>query len=172
MTKKLAIGLGQARLLCQMAAAERLAFIAEGLPIILASALGFWEASRQLSDRPREANVLEGFATEEAAKILILMDAVRCPPKILPGKLGTIVSCFYDHLARLIYAEAVPWHPMNVAQLRDYVASKRKVHYVDGYVGEFIMPNWSLYLRESQLYVDVQSYEGGKPAHRYFKWVN
>jgi hypothetical protein len=87
MKKRLEIGLGQARLLCQMAEAERLAVIAEGLPIMLASARGFWEASRQLSDRPREANVLEGLATEEAAKILILMDAVRCPRKILPSKL-------------------------------------------------------------------------------------
>jgi len=163
MTKKLEIGLRQARLLCRMTAVERLAFIAEGLPIILASAQGFWEASRQLSDRPREAEVLEGLATEEAAKILILMDAVRCPPKILPSKLGKIVRWFYDHLARLIYAKAVPWYPVNVAQLRDYVASERKAHYVDGPVGEFIMPNWSLYQRESQLYVDIQSDEDGKP---------
>jgi hypothetical protein len=103
-------------------------------------------------------------ATEEAAKILILMDAVRCPGKILPSKLGTILGWFYDHLARLIYAEAVPWHPVNVAQLRDYVASERKAHYVEGRFSGFIMPNWSLYQRESQLYVDIQANEDGNQA--------
>jgi hypothetical protein len=99
------IGLRQARKLCQMSSPERLAFIADGLPIILASAQGFWAASRQLADRPRERDVLEGFAREEAAKILILMDAVRCPPKLLSSRLGSILRSFYDHLARLIYAD-------------------------------------------------------------------
>jgi hypothetical protein len=66
--------------MCQMSFEHRLAFIAEGLPIILASAEGFWGASCQITDHPREAEVLEGFAKEEAAKILILMDAVRCRP--------------------------------------------------------------------------------------------
>jgi hypothetical protein len=63
----------------------------------------------------REAKVLEGFAKEEAAKILILMDAVRCPPKLVASKLNRIVGWFYDHLARLIYAEAVSWKPLNFA---------------------------------------------------------
>jgi hypothetical protein len=164
MKKKLEIGLRQARLLCQMAADERLAFIAEGLPVILASAQGFWEGSRQLSDRPREASVLKGFATEEAAKILILMDAVRCPPTILPSKLGTIVGWFYNHLARLIYADAAAWHPKHIAQLRDWVASDRKAHYVEGNFGEFIVPNQTVYRRESQLYVDIYANGDGK-AH-------
>jgi hypothetical protein len=55
--------------------------------------------------------VLKGFAEEEAAKILILVDAVRCPPKLISSKLKRIVGWFYDHLARLIYAEAVAWKP-------------------------------------------------------------
>lgn len=76
------IGLHQAKRLCQLPAPDRLALIAEGLPIILESAQGFWKASQQLSELPREANVLEGFAEEEAAKVLILMDVVRCPPKL------------------------------------------------------------------------------------------
>src|SRR5439155_17953231 len=101
------IGLHQAKRLCQLPEQKRLAFVAEGLPIILDSARGFWEASQQLEARPREAKVLEGFAEEEAAKILILMDGVRCPPKLVSSKLKRIIGWFYDHLARLIYAEAV-----------------------------------------------------------------
>jgi hypothetical protein len=100
------IGLRQARRMCQLSEEDRLSLIAEGLPIILNSAQGFWKASRQLDRLPREAKVLESFAEEEAAKVLILMDAVRCPPRLVPSRLKTVIGWFYDHLARLIYAEA------------------------------------------------------------------
>jgi hypothetical protein len=143
---------------------ERLAFIAEGLPIILASAQGFWNASLQLSKNPREADVLEGFAQEEAAKILILMDVVRCPPKTISGRLGKLIDWFYSHLARLIYADAVAWKPVNVAQLREYVKPHREAHYLEGSMGEYIVPNWAVYQRESKLYADIEAYEDGGPG--------
>lgn len=155
------IGLHQAKRLCQLPEKERLIFIAEGLPIILDSAQGFWTASQQLGEHPREAKVLRGFAEEEAAKILILMDAVRCPPKLISSKLNRIVGWFYDHLARLIYAEAVAWKPMHLAQLREYVDGQRRGHYIEGYAGEYIMPNWAVYERESGLYADVEAHQDG-----------
>jgi hypothetical protein len=161
--KKLNIGLRQARRLCQMPQEERLAFIAEGLPMILASAQGFWRASLNLRDAPREAEVLKGFAQEEAAKILILLDVVRCPPHLLGSKLGVILGWFYDHLARLIYVDAVSWKPTHTAQLREYVQPHRKAHYLEGQVGEYIVPNWNVYHRESKLYADIEAYEDGKP---------
>lgn len=161
---RLNIGLRQARRLSHMAHDERLAFIAKGLPIILESARGFWIASREIKDRSREANVLAGFAEEEAAKILILMDIVRCPRKIVSSKVGTMVGLFYDHLARLIYAEAVDWKPMHVAQLREYVDMQRKAHYLEGSVGEYIVPNWNVARRESQLYADIEAYEDEVPG--------
>jgi hypothetical protein len=72
MSKTLNIGLRQGNILCQMKHDERLAFLAEGLPIILDSARGFWAASQQLSSTmPREADVLENHAEEEAAKPLV-----------------------------------------------------------------------------------------------------
>jgi hypothetical protein len=89
MVSKLDIGLRQGRALCQMKHAERLDFIAEGLPLILESARGFWTASERLHDRPREADALEGHAEEEAAKILILLDIVRnreVPTKAVSGQ--------------------------------------------------------------------------------------
>ncbi len=140
---------------------KRLHLIAEGLPVILDSAQGFWTAARQLNDHPREAKVLEGFAEEEAAKILILMDAVRCPPKLVASKLSRLIGWFYDHLARLIYAKAVTWKPMHLAQLRDYVDMQRRGHYIEGDAGEYIMPNRAVYERESRLYADVEAYQGG-----------
>jgi hypothetical protein len=106
------IGLRQADRLCQLGERERLAFIAEGLPLILRSAQRAWEAAKQLrTSNGRESAILEGVATEEAAKILILVDAARCPAKLVPSKMNRFVDRFYDHLARLIYAEAVSWKP-------------------------------------------------------------
>ena len=155
------IGLRQARLLCQMKHGERLDFIAEGLPSILDSARGFWNASQQLKDAPREAGVLEGHAEEEAAKILILMDIVRCPQKRAASRVGAQAKWFYDHLARLIYAKAVSWKPMHVTQLQEYIDGERKAHYVEGDFGEYIMQNWETYSRENRLYVDIEAQEGG-----------
>lgn len=160
---KLNLGMRRAVLLCQMPMNRRLDLIAEGLPVILDSARGFWQASQQLAEQPREAEVLEGFAEEEAAKILILMDIVRCPPKLVQGRIGMMVRHFYDHLARIIYAEAQRWKPMHVAQLREYVDSERQAHYLEGDMGEYILPNWSVARRESILYADIEAYEDGVP---------
>ncbi|MHC2627246.1 hypothetical protein ACVIW2_009333 [Bradyrhizobium huanghuaihaiense] len=164
MTKKLQIGQRQASRICQMPAADRLAFIAEGLPIIHASAMGFWSASAELQQKPREAEVLAGFAKEEAAKILILFDVVRCPEKRVAGRLNKLVGRFYGHLERLIYAQLAEWWSTDVADLRKAVEPLRKAHDLEGNMGEFIVPNDTLYRRESKLYADVEAYEGGTPV--------
>ena len=106
--------------------------------------------------------MLEGYAEEEAAKILILVDAVRCPPKLVASRLNKIVGWFYNHLARLIYAEAVSWKPTHLAELREYVDRQRRGHYLEGNAGEYIAPNWAVYQRESLLYADIEAYQDGK----------
>lgn len=154
------IGLKRGRqALAKMNHADLLAFIAEGLPLILASSQIYWRAARALEASPREAEALEGFAKEEASKILIPMDAARCPAHLLPGLIGKLMDWFYSHHARLIYAAAASWRPVDVAQLRGYVEPYRKSHYVEGSCGEYIVPNLSLYQRESQLYVDIEEHE-------------
>ena len=77
MAKRPEIGLRQGRRLCQMRHEDRLAFIAAGLPILLASSQGFQDAAAHLRDRPREEDVMVSFADEEAAKILL----PPCPSK-------------------------------------------------------------------------------------------
>ena len=161
---KVTFGNRQASILCNLPTVRRLDLIAEGLPVILASAESFWTAAANLKHAPREARVLEGFAEEEAAKILILMDLVRCPPKLVAGLSGKIVRTFYDHLGRLIYGDAQSWRPVDVAQLRDYVDNARQAHYLDGYAGEYIVPNWSRYSREAAMYADIEVLENGS-AH-------
>ena len=142
---------------------RRLEFLSEGLPQIHASARSLWKASRKLAKkRPREAGVLEGLAEEEAAKVLILMDAVRCPESCIDSRIGPIMGWFYDHLARLIYVESVGWRPLDVKELREFVDSHRKAYELVGYAGEDIVPNWHIYMRESLIYVDVEAGEDGK----------
>jgi hypothetical protein len=157
------IGQRQANRLCQMSPAGRLAFIAEGLPIILTSAQGFWHASAALTGSPREAEVLRGFAKEEAAKILVLMDLVRCPTALLDDRLGTLVTRFYGHLDRLIYAQVAEWWAEDIVRLRASIEPLRKTHYLEGNIGEYILPNSTLYDRESKLYADIEAYEDGAP---------
>jgi hypothetical protein len=49
--------------------------------------------------------------------------------------------------------------PMHLAQLRQYVNEQRRGHYLEGHAGEYIMPNWTIYERESRLYVDIEAYQ-------------
>lgn len=152
----------QARALCNMRHSARLDFISEGLPIILQSAQGFWRAAETLEDNPREAAVLSGLAEEESAKALILIDLVRCPVPEVGKRIGRIVKkTLYDHLSRMIYANAQSWRPTNIAQLQEYVDNERQGHLLDGGMSEYIVPNWSLYLRESTMYADIEVHEEG-----------
>lgn len=143
---------------------DRLAFIAEGLSILLASAQGFQDAASRLHDSPREKDVLVSFADEEAAKILILLDIVRCPPAQENQHIGKQMHWFYNHLARLVYAKATSWKPMSVKQLQDYVETECEEHTLEGFAGEYILPGGPVHERESALYADIQSYDNGELA--------
>jgi hypothetical protein len=160
---KIVFGNRHAGVLCNMARTAQLDLLAEGLPIILKSAQGFWAGATKLADHPREARVLEGFCEEECAKIMILMDLVRCPKKLASRRVGKLTSIFYDHLGRLIYADAQGWKPMRMRQLREYVDHAREGHYLEGFAGEYIAPNSSRYRRESTLYADIELYQDGVP---------
>ncbi len=155
------IGLGQAKQLCEMTAKRRLEFIADGLPIIFDSARSLMGASAAMVDFPREAEILEGHADEEAAKILILVDVVRCPAKHINSRIGPMMRWFYDHLARLIYSDAQSWQG-SAQEIRQYVDIRRRSHYLEGEYSECIMPNWELLVRESILYADIGRTGGGE----------
>ena len=144
-----------------MSEEERLAFLHEGLPVILASAEGFWAAAAAITDRPREAEVLEGFAAEEAAKILILVDLYRCPRARRAEQVGTVVGWYYDHLARLPYAARIGWRPITKGELRLLIDRDRRSHVVDGPAGEWIMAAGPVVERERRLHADVERYDDG-----------
>ncbi|SRR5258706_5323742 len=158
-TRSSDIGLRKGRLICNLSHDDRLKFITEGLPTLVESARSLVEASQALTDNPREAAILASHADEECAKLLILLDIVRCPRARVASRTGPMMRWFYDHLARLIYAQAQRWRPVTAKQLRDYIDSERRSHYLEGEYGEYIMPNWTLFQRETALYVDIASDE-------------
>lgn len=154
------IGMKQLRTLSNLPMAKRLDLIAEGLPILRRSAEELFEARKAVDQASRVGQILLGHATEEAAKILILLDYVRCPPSLNRRAQGQL-SAFYDHAARLLYAQACRWRPDTVATLRGYVDRTRSSHIVEGNYGEYIMPNWELYMREARLYADLTRADTG-----------
>lgn len=115
------IGMRRGSALAQLSASRRLDVISEGLPILLKSADDLLNASEELRAHPRAASILEGHATEELAKILILVDLARCPAKLQACLTGTMFGWFYNHLARLIYVDAQTWRPVDMEQLQEYV---------------------------------------------------
>lgn len=92
------------------------------------------------------------------------MDIVRCPEKLRAGLTGTMIGWFYNHLARLIYVDAQTWKPVDMDMLQEYVDSHRKSHSLEGYAGEYIVPNWTTFARESELYADIVAYADGEPV--------
>ena len=161
--KAASIGTGKGRLICNMPPAQRLEFIAKGLPILFASARSLVMASQALKQFPREAAILERLCEEECAKILILVDIIRCPDRIAAHRVGSMMRWFYNHLARLIYADAQTWKPVDASQLQEYIDNQRKSHRLEGEYDEYILPNWALFERESSLYADVVVSEDEEP---------
>jgi hypothetical protein len=154
------IGMRQVKSLVMVAPEQRCTILAEGLPVLLKSAEGLYAASRAIKDEDRAREILEGHAEEEAAKILILLDFVRCPLG-LSAEAQRVLSRFYDHGTRLIYAQACTWRPTDVNELRRYVDRERRSHYLEGYAGEYILPNSQVFAREARLYADLVRNQDG-----------
>ena len=79
--------------------------ISEGITHIVENAVSLDDTAQPRlcqAQEYRAAEILRGFAEEEAAKVLILIDAVRCPSD-RPEKVETLKS-FYNHIAKRIYA--------------------------------------------------------------------
>ena len=136
---------------------ERLfAEISKGIPHIVESAEELDGASQQLfaAQEFRASDVVKGLAEEEAAKVLILLDAVRSPLK--SKSKAKILRGFYSHLAKRIYAEAnsLP-NVWSFGELADLVEHQRQPFYLDGPRGvDWIFPNAITADREQKMYVD------------------
>lgn len=138
--------------------------LTEGLAHILTNAGEYYADSEYIAERQRSPSygVLRAIAEEEAAKYLILLDAVRCPRKdhhIFARQL----RYFYDHCARGIYAEPTLTlgQPPTFADLCRIVDETRQSLFLDGPDGDnYIYRNRILERREARMYVDYEEAEG------------
>ena len=130
--------------------------VAEGIPLIVENAVGLDETARRFhqEEEHRVAEVIRGFAEEEAAKVLILIDLVRCPHDW--EQRPEIAKRFYGHVAKRIYAMTCS-HPRiaSFKVLCELVESELRPYHLDGpnWV-DWIFPNSIAAEREQGLYVD------------------
>lgn len=130
--------------------------VSEGIPLIVENAVSLDQTAQRLHQEEefRASEIMRGFAEEEAAKVLILIDLVRCP-RDWDDRAG-IARRFYGHVAKRIYAMTCSYP--NIAsfkELRELVESECRPYYLDGpnWV-DWIFPNSIAAEREQALYVD------------------
>ena len=128
--------------------------LSDGIRHIVANATDLNEAARKLSrsEHDRVSNILRGMAEEEAAKVLILIDAIRCPSK---NRKSTL-NWFNNHLAKRIYA-TISSYPniFTFEELRKFINLQRQRQFLDGPNDvDWIVRNEILWEREQKIYVD------------------
>lgn len=149
--------------LMQLRLGKRLDAISEGLGLLVeqVATLNGDLALLAEAKRQRGLEMLSAQADEEAAKVLILLDAVRMDQRD-ERALARALGRFYDHLARCIYVEMAEMSPADLGEVRRLVETMRPSHYLDGpNEVDWIFPNQLLARREQSLYVDYVHEEEG-----------
>ena len=130
--------------------------VSEGVPLIVENAISLDETAHRLfrAKEFRASEIIRGFAEEEAAKVLILIDLVRCP-KIPERRLETL-KCFYGHVAKRVYAMTCSYPKItSFGELRELVEMECRPYYLDGPNSvDWIFPNSISAEREQTVYVD------------------
>ena len=158
--------------LCQFSDADLFKEVAVGIGYVLDAVNELDAATRKLYETGHRhpARVLGNLATEEAAKMLVLIDAVRCPRARQKERSRTL-GYFYDHLAKGIYAEVCHWYPADFAEVMNHIERERREHYLDGPNDvDWIFPNAITQQREDNLYVGYirNDTEEGSSGERYW----
>ncbi len=141
--------------LCQLSDASLFEEVATGIGHVVEVVHRLDTAARRLSEASEHhpARILGNLAEEEAAKVLILVDAVRCPRSKQAERSRTL-GYFYEHLAKGIYAEICKWSPADFAEVVRGVKRERVEYHLDGPSDvDWICPNRITQQREDELYV-------------------
>ena len=142
--------------LCKLSQRDRLNVISEGLLHVIENSEAIESSACILAqhDSKRGYIVLHTLAQEEAAKFLILLDAVRCPNK-KPSNFSNQLKRFNDHFAKGIYIKYYALRPATFSQVKNWVVKECEEYYLDGPIGvEWIFRNDILQHREESIYVD------------------
>ena len=154
--------------LSQLPDAELFEEIATGAELCAANARQIQLDSLKLDElnRTAGAKILRLAAEEEAAKVLILIDAVRCPRNEMPNDFARHLQYFNDHLAKGIYARYMCRRPHIFSDVREWVDRERKEYYLDGPNDvDWIFYNEILRSREEAIYVDYVENDGTHQWH-------
>jgi AbiV family abortive infection protein len=155
----------QAHRLCNLPDDELFSKIEEGIDLSLENAERLHLQAEILarSNAKQGADILENHAQEEAAKSLILFDAVRAPK----SGMGEHLKKFQNHLARCIYAECCWYRPVHFGELKEYIESDQRAFYLDGpTASEWVFRNRLTNSRERNIYVDYVDDDGN------LRWVS
>lgn len=147
--------------------------IAEGAALVVANVVRLNVAAHCLNAASQRsvAATLDVLAGEEASKVLVLLDAVRCPPERATRE--KVLRRFNDHVAKGIYAKACRWVTPTLKDLRTYVEAERASHHLDGPHGfDWVVKNEILGERDRQLYVDLVGYFEAGCETRKREWVS
>lgn len=152
----------QLYVLLNMPKDERADFLAEGMELLARHVEQLHDDLTHLiqADRPRAASVIDSLASEEAAKMLIILDMARTgwsDDALVKQQVGH----FYSHLARGIYARVVHGRPAHYAEVQRFVDGLLQSLYLDGpNEVDWIFRNEVEAHREDGLYVDYVTSEG------------
>lgn len=154
----------QIQRLCELSDQKLFGSIAEGINLVIENAQTYLRAAESLTQCApgRAVEHLRLTAEEEAAKVLILLDAVRCPrgPAHDTNRFRTL-GYFRNHLARGVYALYSSVRPATFKEAVRFVHSACQDRYYDGPVDdEFECRNWIESHREESLYVDYVEDDG------------
>ncbi|HEY2565588.1 MAG TPA: hypothetical protein VGI44_17900 [Acidimicrobiales bacterium] len=142
--------------------AQRLKVVAQGLDLLTEHVAKLHDDLLHLveGDRLRSAVVVDALASEEAAKVMILLDLVRIGWADQEAARRQIAR-FYNHMARGLYVRLVDGKPGSLSEVRGYANALRQSLYLDGPNDvDWIFRNEILADREDSLYVDYVSTEG------------
>lgn len=154
--------------LAQLPDLELFEQISGGLKLCVSNAGAILDDAEHLAERARlrGAEILRQAADEEASKVLVLLDAVRCPRATSPDVFARQLQYFNEHLAKGIYVEVCGWRPADFAKVRRGVDRERKEFYLDGPNDvDWIFYNDILRRREEAIYVNYVENEGSYVWH-------
>lgn len=130
--------------------------IAEGLSAVQDNSSRIADAFKIIAKREnaRGARILEAIAKEEAAKYLILLDAIRCP-RMPADRFSKHLAKYNEHLAKGLYADACNWRPASFGEIKSIIEEECKQYYLDGPNDvDWIFENSIIRKREEAFYVD------------------
>jgi len=136
--------------------------VSEGLELIIDHCFHIEADAKYLADQKKACglNILKTTLKEEAAKFLILLDAVRCP-RVPPDNFSKQLTRFNDHLAKGIYALVYDLRPADLGEARQIIETECHEYYLDGPNDvDWIFRNEILQRREETIYVDYIESDG------------